>query len=117
LQKPTPHDRRPFVYTRILHHLDGRDLGRHVGTVQRPPYVRPGDLAAGDQVRALGGRYAAVLLTNHGPVVSGRDLFSAVCASEKLEETAKLLVTLGDRKVLLLDAAAVADLKPVFGTI
>ena len=27
LQKPTPHDRRPFVYTRILHHLDGRDLG------------------------------------------------------------------------------------------
>ena len=28
LQKPTPqHDRRPPVYTPILHHLDGRDPG------------------------------------------------------------------------------------------
>ena len=26
LQKPTPHDRRLPVHTRILHHLDGRDL-------------------------------------------------------------------------------------------
>ena len=28
LQKPTPHDRRLPVHTRILHHLDGRDLRR-----------------------------------------------------------------------------------------
>jgi len=50
-------------------------------------------------------------------VVSGRDLFSAVCAAEELEETAKLLVALGGRKTRMLDAGAVADLKRVFGTI
>jgi ribulose-5-phosphate 4-epimerase/fuculose-1-phosphate aldolase len=88
-----------------------------VGTVRMVPYVRPGDPAAGDQIRALGGRYAAALLANHGPVVSGRDLFSAVCAAEELEETAKLLVALGGRKTRMLDARAVADLKRVFGTI
>lgn len=47
-------------------------------------------------IRELGGRYAAVLLANHGPVVTGKEIASAVYAAEELEETAKLLVLLRD---------------------
>lgn len=88
-----------------------------VGTVRMVPYVRPGDPAAGDLIRGLGGQCAAVLLANHGPVVSGRDLFGAVCAAEELEETAKLLVALQGRRTRLLAPEAIAELRGVFGTI
>ena len=88
-----------------------------VGTVKMVPYVRPGDKAAGDLIRALEGRYSAVLLANHGPVVAGKDLFSAVCAAEELEETAKLLVALRGMKTRLLTEADVDELKSVFGQI
>ncbi|MEM6303503.1 MAG: 3-oxo-tetronate 4-phosphate decarboxylase [Pseudomonadota bacterium] len=86
-----------------------------VGTVKMVPYVKPGDPAAGDLIRGLGGAHAAVLLANHGPVVSGKDLFSAVCAAEELEETAKLLITLQGRPTRLLTPAQVADLRVTFG--
>ncbi|MBG6202029.1 ribulose-5-phosphate 4-epimerase/fuculose-1-phosphate aldolase [Labrenzia sp. EL_13] len=88
-----------------------------VGTVRRVPYVRPGDPKSGTLIRELGGKYAAVLLANHGPVVSGKSLFSAVCAAEELEETAKLLMALETRKVRYLNGHEVADLKQTFGTI
>lgn len=88
-----------------------------VGTVKMVPYTRPGDPATGDLIRRLEGRCAAVLLANHGPVVSGRTLFSAVCAAEELEETARLLVALRGQKVNLLTPAQVDDLKTTFGTI
>jgi 3-dehydro-4-phosphotetronate decarboxylase len=88
-----------------------------VGTVKMVPYARPGDPATGDLIRKLEGRCAAVLLANHGPVVSGKTLFSAVCAAEELEETARLLVALRGQKVNLLTAAQVDDLKTTFGTI
>ena len=88
-----------------------------VGTVKMVPYVRPGDPAAAALIRDLEGRYAAVLLANHGPVVAGRDLFSAVCAAEELEETAKLLVALRGMKTRLLTGAQVDELKRVFGRI
>lgn len=65
-----------------------------VGQVKFVAYVRTGDAKAGDLIRDLGGRYAAVLLANHGPVVTGKDIASAVYAAEELEETAKLLVLL-----------------------
>ena len=88
-----------------------------VGTVKMVPYVRPGDPAAATLIRELEGRYAAVLLANHGPVVTGKDLFSAVCAAEELEETAKLLVALRGMKTRLLTEAQVDELKRVFGRI
>ncbi|WP_299082202.1 class II aldolase/adducin family protein [uncultured Ruegeria sp.] len=75
-----------------------------VGTVELVPYVTPGDPKSGDLIRELGGKYNAILLANHGPVVSGKDLFSAVCTAEELEETAKLLVTLRGLPTRLLDA-------------
>lgn len=88
-----------------------------VGTVKMVPYVRPGDPAMGERIRALKGRHAAVLLANHGPVVSGTDLHSAVNAAEELEETAKLLVALRGVPTRMLSPENVAELKSTFGTI
>ena len=86
-----------------------------VGAVPLVPYVRPGDARAGDLIRALDGRHAAVLLANHGPVVAGKDLASAVYAAEELEETAKLVLLLRGAPARLLTDAQVAELKEVFG--
>jgi ribulose-5-phosphate 4-epimerase/fuculose-1-phosphate aldolase len=86
-----------------------------VGQVKLLEYVRPGDERAGDLIRALGGKYAAVLLANHGPVVTGKDISSAVYAAEELEETAKLLVMLRGLPTRMLSDENVAELKSVFG--
>ena len=85
-----------------------------VGKVRRVPYVRPGDAKAGDLIRDLGGARSAVLLANHGPVVAGKDLHSAVYAAEELEETAKLLVVLRSMPTQMLDNAQVAELTRMF---
>jgi len=61
-----------------------------LGQVKLLPFFPPGDPAMGDAVRHLAGRFSAVLLANHGPVVAGKDIWSAVFAMEELEETAKL---------------------------
>ena len=91
-------------------------LVMRVGTVPRLPYRRPGDDALGGLIRDLGGRYGAVLLANHGPVVAGHDLTSAVYAAEELEETAKLIMMLRGASVQLLTAEQVAELKTTFGS-
>lgn len=88
-----------------------------VGTVRMIPYTRPGDPMTGALIRGLDGKCAAVLLANHGPVVSGKTLFSAVCAAEELEETARLIVALRGVRTNLLSPSQVADLKTTFGTI
>ena len=82
-----------------------------VGRVPLLPYVMPGDPASGDLIRGLEGRHPAVLLANHGPVVSGRDLRSAVHAAEELEETAKLAILLAGRGVRLLKDSDIKALK------
>lgn len=86
-----------------------------VGAVRLVPYVRPGDERAGNLIRELSGKHAAVLLANHGPVVTGRDVASAVYAAEELEETAKLLVLLRGAPTRMLTAEQVNELKAVFG--
>ena len=85
-----------------------------VGQVKRLPYVKPGDPKTGELIRQLDGQYAAILLANHGPVVSGKDLFSAVCAAEELEETAKLLVALRSQPTRFLTEPQVAELHQTF---
>ncbi|UFN49722.1 aldolase [Roseomonas sp. OT10] len=86
-----------------------------VGRVCLVPYFRPGDAQGGALIRALEGRHAAVLLANHGPVVSGRDLAATVYAAEELEETAKLVVTLRGIPTRLLGTDEVAELQRSFG--
>lgn len=67
-----------------------------LGKVKLLPVFLPGDPAMADAVRGLAGKRSAVLLANHGPVVSAKDLQAAVYAMEELEETAKLaLLTQG----------------------
>lgn len=81
-----------------------------VGRVRLLPYARPGHPALGDMIRDLQGEHAAVLLANHGPVVSARDLPTAVYAAEELEETAKLLLLLRGLQPRLLTPDQVAEL-------
>jgi ribulose-5-phosphate 4-epimerase/fuculose-1-phosphate aldolase len=88
---------------------------RKVGRLPVVPYHRPGDPKVADAIRSLADRHAAVLLANHGPVVSGASLDGAVNAIEELEETAKLLLTLGDRPVRPLDETQIEELRRVFG--
>lgn len=85
-----------------------------VGRVRLVPYRRPGDPQLGELIRALQGRYAAVLLANHGPVVSGKDLRAAAYAAEELEETARLLMILRGLPTRMLTAGQVEELGHVF---
>jgi ribulose-5-phosphate 4-epimerase/fuculose-1-phosphate aldolase len=88
-----------------------------VGAVKLLPYVKPGDPRMGQMIRDLEGRYGAMLLANHGPVVTGRTLASAVAAAEELEETCKLLVALRGLPLRMLTSAQVAELTATFGRI
>lgn len=85
-----------------------------VGRVRLIPYTRPGDPRTGELIRALEGRHAAVLLANHGPVVTAGNLRSAVYAAEELEETARLLVALRGMPTRMLGAEQVDELTRVF---
>lgn len=85
-----------------------------IGRLPLLPYHRPGDPALADAISALAKKHAAVLLANHGPVVSGSSLEAAVYAAEELEETAKLFLLLRDVPVRPLDAAQIAELKSAF---
>jgi len=81
-----------------------------VGRTALVPYYRPGDPAVVDAIRGLAGKYSAVLLANHGPVVAGKNLEAAVYATEELEETAKLRLLLHGLNPRLLTRAQVRDL-------
>jgi ribulose-5-phosphate 4-epimerase/fuculose-1-phosphate aldolase len=85
------------------------------GSTALLPYYRPGDPAVADAIRGLAGRYAAVLLANHGPVVAGESLEAAVFAIEELEETARLYLLLRGLNPRLLSPGQVKDLVEVFG--
>jgi ribulose-5-phosphate 4-epimerase/fuculose-1-phosphate aldolase len=85
-----------------------------IGRLPLLPYHRPGDPALGDAISALAKKHSAVLLANHGPVVSGSGLEAAVYAAEELEETAKLFLLLRDVPVRPLDAQQIAELKTAF---
>lgn len=85
-----------------------------VGRTALLPYFRPGDPAVADAIRELGGKYAAVLLANHGPVVAGSSLEAAVFAMEELEETAKLHLLLRGLNPRLLTAPQIRDLAAAF---
>lgn len=75
-----------------------------VGRTALVPYHRPGDPAVEAAIKGLAGRYSAVLLANHGPVVAGENLEQAMWAIEELEATAKLFLLLKDHPVRLIDA-------------
>jgi ribulose-5-phosphate 4-epimerase/fuculose-1-phosphate aldolase len=84
-------------------------------TMPLVPYYRPGDAAMEPAIRTAARDARAVLLANHGPVVSGRSLTDAVYAAEELEEAAKLFLLLRGTSPRLLTPPQVDDLLKTFG--
>lgn len=82
-----------------------------VGDVPVVPYYKPGDQRLAEDLAQLAPRYRAFLLANHGPVVVGKSLREAADNTEELEETARLIFTLGDRAIRYLNDAEVAELR------
>jgi ribulose-5-phosphate 4-epimerase/fuculose-1-phosphate aldolase len=78
------------------------------------PYYRPGDPAMEPAIHAAAKAARAVLLANHGPVVSGKTLTDAVYAAEELEEAAKLYLLLRASGPRLLTGPQVDDLLETF---
>jgi ribulose-5-phosphate 4-epimerase/fuculose-1-phosphate aldolase len=85
-----------------------------IGRLPLIPYHRPGDPALGAAIRGLARKHCAVLLANHGPVVSGASLETAVYATEELEETAKLFLLLRNTPTSPLSPAQIDELRSVF---
>jgi ribulose-5-phosphate 4-epimerase/fuculose-1-phosphate aldolase len=85
-----------------------------VGRLPLVPYHRPGDVALAEAIRELARTHSALLLANHGPIVSAASLEAAVYATEELEETAKLFLLLRDAPVRTLTEAQIAELRSVF---
>ena len=61
-----------------------------LGQVRLLPYFIPGSPEIGSAIKGLAGKHSAIMLANHGPVVSAKTLQAAVYASEELEATSKL---------------------------
>jgi 3-dehydro-4-phosphotetronate decarboxylase len=87
-------------------------IGRRMPIVR---YFRPGDAAMEPAIHDAAIDARAVLLANHGPVVSGKTLTDAVYAAEELEEAAKLYLMLRHVSPQLLTAGQVDDLLNTFG--
>jgi len=85
-----------------------------IGRLPLIPYHRPGDPSLGAAIRGLARKHCAVLLANHGPVVSGASLEAAVYATEELEETAKLFLLLRNTPTSPLSPAQIDELRSVF---
>lgn len=75
-----------------------------VGRLPLIPYHPPGDEELARAVKAQARNHHAVLLANHGPVVSGKTLAEAQYAIEELEETARLHLLLQTRAIRPLTA-------------
>ena len=86
-----------------------------IGRLPLIPYYRPGDPRLGDAIRRHACRHCAVLLANHGPIVSGISLEAASYAVEELEETAKLFLLLRNMPTRPLNGEQIEELHAVFG--
>ena len=87
-------------------------VGRRMPIVE---YYRPGDPAMEPAIHAAAKDARAILLANHGPVISGKTLTDAVYAAEELEEAAKLYLMLRGAAPRLLTPGQVDDLLATFG--
>ena len=81
-----------------------------VGKLPMLPYYAPGDAELAAAVGRAATKHHALLLANHGPVVSGTSLAAAADAIEELEATARLWLAVRHERLRPLTAEAVADL-------
>ena len=77
-----------------------------VGRVPLVPYTNPGSEEVVRHIEQLGGRHAALLLANHGPVVSAATFVDAVFCAEELEAAAQLQFLLAGRATQHIPAAS-----------
>jgi len=82
-----------------------------VGTLPRLRFHAPGDQSLGPLAESVAHNHHALLLANHGPVVSAPDLATAADAIEELEETARLFLLLRGTRVHPLPPAALDGLR------
>lgn len=75
-----------------------------IGRLPLIPFHAPGDSSLEPLAERVAVDHHALLLSNHGPVVSGLTLPAALDAVEELEETAKLFLLLDGRPVRLVPA-------------
>jgi ribulose-5-phosphate 4-epimerase/fuculose-1-phosphate aldolase len=78
------------------------------------PYYRPGDPDLAAYIRSLAETHHALLLSNHGPIVSGVSLEAAAYAIEELEETAKIFLLLQGIPASPLNQDQISHLERVF---
>lgn len=86
--------------------------GMRVAPLQVVPYFAPGDAAATRAVEHAATRSHALLLRNHGPVIAGADLDSALDALEELEHTAQIFFLTSGMRTAPLTAPQLAALQP-----
>lgn len=82
-----------------------------VGSSPLVPYFPPGEPTLADAVRGLATRHHAMLLANHGPVVTETSFSAATDAIEELEATARLYLLLRGERLRLLTHEQVAELR------
>lgn len=85
-----------------------------IGQLPMIPYFKPADKALAQAVAELAPKHHAMLLKNHGPVVSGKNLDFAAYAIEELEETAKLYFLLQSSDTDFLTQKQIIDLQKSF---
>jgi ribulose-5-phosphate 4-epimerase/fuculose-1-phosphate aldolase len=85
-----------------------------IGRLPLLPYYPPGDRSLAAAVGQCASNHKAMLLANHGPIVSGSNLQDAVWSYEELEETAKISLLLEGRRTMPLSSARVAQLAELF---
>lgn len=90
-------------------------LVMRVGRVPMVPYSPPGSQKLADAVAEKALTHRAVLMANHGFVVTGRTFEDAVMNAEEFEENAKLLVLTRGTAVNLLSGENIAELMAKFG--
>ncbi len=86
-----------------------------VGRLPLVPYHPPGDPALAGAVAKLTGECHALLLANHGPVVSGATLAAASDAIEELEATARVFLLTCRQPVRPLTPGEVRELRERLG--
>ena len=85
-----------------------------VGRLPLVPYFPPGDAGLAEAVERAVSSARGALLANHGPVIGGCDLDTAVYAVEELEETAKLFLMLRGMPTRFLTQEQVGELQQRF---
>jgi len=81
-----------------------------LGRLAMVPYFAPGDEQLVEVVRAVAHTHKAILLANHGPIVSNENVEKAVYGMEEFEESAKLYFILKNQNVHYLSEDQITQL-------